>query len=45
MGQEFITLPIEVWRLVLEDVRRELEKEDGGPIEVPMEVTFGSGRK
>jgi ubiquinone/menaquinone biosynthesis C-methylase UbiE len=45
MGQEFITLPADVRRLVREDLRRALEKADGGPIELPMEVTFGSGCK
>jgi ubiquinone/menaquinone biosynthesis C-methylase UbiE len=45
MGQEFVALPTDVRKLVREDVQRALEKLDGGPIELPMEVTFGCGRK
>jgi ubiquinone/menaquinone biosynthesis C-methylase UbiE len=45
MGQEFVGLPADVRKLVREDVRRALEKKEGGPIELPMEVTFGCGRK
>jgi ubiquinone/menaquinone biosynthesis C-methylase UbiE len=45
MGQEFIGLPADARRLVREDVRRALEKEPGSPIELPMEATFGCGRK
>ena len=47
MGQEFITLPLEVRRRVREDLRSDFEGlgRPGGPITLPLEVTFGSGRK
>ena len=47
MGQEFITLPLNVRRQVREDLRRDFEGlgSPGGPIALPLEVTFGSGRK
>ncbi len=47
MGQEFITLPLNVRRQVREDLRRDFEGSGspGGPITLPLEVTFGSGRK
>ena len=47
MGQEFITLPLEVRRRVREDLRSDFEGlgRRGGPITLPLEVTFGSGRK
>ncbi|WP_437164488.1 class I SAM-dependent methyltransferase [Falsiroseomonas sp. E2-1-a20] len=46
-GQALVTLPEEVRRAVREDVRRELENGagPGGPVEVPVEVLFGSGCK
>jgi hypothetical protein len=45
MGQEFVALPTDVRKLVRGDVRRALEKQDRASIELPMEVTFGCGRK
>jgi ubiquinone/menaquinone biosynthesis C-methylase UbiE len=47
MGQEYIALPADVRRLVREDVRRDFEGTggEGGPIVLPLEVTFGSGQK
>jgi len=47
MGQEFITLPLNVRCQVREDLRRDFEGSGspGGPIALPLEVTFGSGRK
>lgn len=46
MGQEYIALPTEVRRLVREDVRRDFEgaEGEGGPIVLPLEITFGSGQ-
>jgi ubiquinone/menaquinone biosynthesis C-methylase UbiE len=46
-GAEYVSLPDEVRRLVREDVRRQLEGDagSGGPVEVPVEILFGSGRK
>jgi SAM-dependent methyltransferase len=47
MGKELVTLPADVRRLVREDLRREFEGDgvSGGPIALPLEVTFGCGRK
>jgi ubiquinone/menaquinone biosynthesis C-methylase UbiE len=47
MGQEFVTLPLDVRRAVRDDLQRELEtpQNPGGPISLPLEVTFGSGQK
>ena len=45
MGQEFVALPADVRRLVREDVQRTFERQNGGPIVLPMEVTFGCGHK
>ena len=47
MGQEFITLPLEVRRQVREDLRSDFEAvgRPGGPIALPLEVTFGAGVK
>jgi ubiquinone/menaquinone biosynthesis C-methylase UbiE len=47
MGQEYIALPTEVRRLVRKDVRRDFEgaEGEGGPIVLPLEITFGSGQK
>jgi ubiquinone/menaquinone biosynthesis C-methylase UbiE len=46
-GLEYAALPEEVRQAVREDVRRGLEDDanTGGPIEVPVEILFGSGRK
>ena len=46
-GLEYAALPEEVRRAVREDVRRGLEGDvqTGGPIVVPVEILFGSGRK
>jgi SAM-dependent methyltransferase len=46
-GQAFSALPAEVRCAVREDVRRQLEGDTGrgGPIEVDVELLFGSGRK
>jgi ubiquinone/menaquinone biosynthesis C-methylase UbiE len=47
IAAEYIALPEEVRRAVRDDVRRGLEGDatTGGPIEVPVEFLFGSGRK
>jgi hypothetical protein len=47
MGKELATLPADVRQLVREDLRREFEGHgaSGGPIALPLEVTFGCGRK
>jgi ubiquinone/menaquinone biosynthesis C-methylase UbiE len=47
MGKELVTLPADVRQLVREDLRREFEGHgaSGGPIALPLEVTFGCGRK
>jgi ubiquinone/menaquinone biosynthesis C-methylase UbiE len=47
MGKELVTLPTDVCQLVREDLRREFEGDgvSGGPITLPLEVTFGCGRK
>ncbi len=46
-GAEYAALPEEVRRAVREEVRRGLEgdAETGGPIEVPVAILFGSGRR
>jgi SAM-dependent methyltransferase len=46
-GLEYAALPEEVRRAVRQDVRRGLEgdAQTGGPIEVPIEILFGGGRK
>ena len=46
-GQAFVRLPAKIQQAVREDVRRELEAgaATGGPIEVEVEILFGSGRK
>ncbi|MBL6458686.1 methyltransferase domain-containing protein [Belnapia sp. T6] len=45
-GTEYAALPEEVRRLVREDVRRELGGDpSGGPVEVPVEIMFVSGRR
>ncbi|MFL5287731.1 MAG: class I SAM-dependent methyltransferase [Rhodopila sp.] len=47
IGQEWLTLPPDVRRLVREDVRRDLAEHigQGGTFEIPFEVSFVSGRK
>jgi len=47
IGTEYAALPDDVRRAVREDVRRELEGDacPGDPVEVPVEILFGSGRK
>jgi hypothetical protein len=46
-GLEYAALPEEVRRAVRQDVRRGLEGDvqTGGPIEVPVDILFGGGRK
>jgi hypothetical protein len=46
-GLEYAALPEDVRRAVREDVRRGLEgdAETGRPIEVPVEILFGGGRR
>ena len=46
-GQEYLALPADLRRAVREDVRRGLEgdAETGGPVEVEVELLFGSGRR
>jgi len=44
-GIEYRALPDDVRQAVRDDVRRDLEHEKGGPIEVEVEVLFVSGRK
>lgn len=46
-GTEYAALPEDIRRAVREDVRRELEGDAGscGPIEVPVEILFGSGHR
>jgi ubiquinone/menaquinone biosynthesis C-methylase UbiE len=43
-GQAFVSLPEEIRRAVREEVRRDLG-DAGGPIEVEVEIRFGSGRR
>ena len=47
IAAEYVALPAEARRAVREDVRRGLEGDaaTGGPIEVPVEFLFGSGRR
>lgn len=47
VGTEYVTLTEDVRLAVREDVRRELEgdADSGGPVEVPVEILFGSGRR
>jgi ubiquinone/menaquinone biosynthesis C-methylase UbiE len=47
MGKELVTLPADMRQLVREDLRREFEGDgvSGGPITLPLEVTFCCGRK
>jgi ubiquinone/menaquinone biosynthesis C-methylase UbiE len=46
-GLEYAALPADLRRAVREDVRRGLEGEanTGGPIEVPVDILFGGGRR
>lgn len=43
-GEAFVALPEETRRVVREEIRREVGNE-GGPIEIEVEIMFGSGRK
>ncbi|GEO16881.1 class I SAM-dependent methyltransferase [Microvirga aerophila] len=44
-GQAFAALPAEVWHVVCEEVRCQLEGGAGGPIEVEVELLFACGRR
>ena len=47
IGEEYAALPEEARRAVREEIRCQIEGEalSGGPVEVPVEIPFGSGRR